>query len=108
MYLLIMVNYHSNTVNNVCVSVSLEKKNTTIQQQCGIIDVYTGGEAGTYSKTPIYRGQFFPQIGLDMHIVNEQNPDLPRTPIYRGCSISPNPAVNQGFTIFGMTRDCLV
>ena len=29
-------------------------------------------------QTPIYRDQFFPQIGPNMHIVNKQNPDLPR------------------------------
>ena len=55
-----------------------------------------------YSKTQIYRAQiyrkprftaanFFPQIGLTKHILNKQNPDLPRTPIYRGCFLSQNP-----------------
>ena len=32
----------------------------------------------------------FPQIGLNMHYVNKQNPDIPRTRIYRGgCSFPP-------------------
>ena len=68
-----------------------------------------------YSKTPVYRApiyrkprftaaNFFPQIGLYMHIVNKQNPDLPRTPIYRGCFLSPKPAVNRGFTVHCAAR----
>ena len=58
-----------------------------------------------YSKTPIYckprftAANFFPQKGLNMHIVNKQYPDLPRTPIYRGRFLSPKPAVNQGFIV---------
>ena len=64
-----------------------------------------------YSKTPIYRAPiyrkplftaaiFFPQMELYiMHIVNRKNPDLPRTPIYRGRFLSPKPAVNRGFTV---------
>ena len=54
------------------------------------------------SKTPIYRApiyrkprftaaNFFPQIGLNMQIVNKQNPDLPRTPLYRGWFQPQNP-----------------
>ena len=50
-----------------------------------------------YSKTPIYRGQLFPQIRLNMHIVNKQIPDLPRTPIYRGCFLSPKTRGKSGF-----------
>ena len=65
------------------------------------------GHSTYYSKTPIHRApicckprftaaNFFPQIGLNMHIVNKQNSDLPRNPIYRGCFLSPKPAVNRG------------
>ena len=42
------------------------------------------GHSTNYSKTPIFckprftAANFFPQIGLNMHIVNKQNPDLPR------------------------------
>ena len=32
---------------------------------------------------------FFPQIGLNMHIVNKQNPNLGRNPIYCGWFLSP-------------------
>ena len=63
-----------------------------------------------YSKTLIYRtpiyckprftaANFFPQIVLNMHIVNKQNPNLLQTPIYRGCFLSPKPQVNRGFTV---------
>ena len=34
-----------------------------------------------------------------MHMVNKQNPDLPRTPIYRRCFLSPKPAVSRSFTV---------
>ena len=62
-------------------------------------------------RSPIYRksrftaANFFPQIGLSMHIVNKQNPDLPRTPIfiYRECILSPKLAVNRGFTVYNYT-----
>ena len=61
-------------------------------------------------QTPIYRAPIyhkprftaaisFPQIGLNMHIVNKKNPDLPRTPIYCGCFLSPKLSVNAGFTV---------
>ena len=61
-----------------------------------------------YSKTPIYRApiyrkprftaaNFSPQIGLNMHIVNKQNPDLPRTPIYRGFLPAPKTRRKSGF-----------
>ena len=68
-----------------------------------------------YSKTPICRAPIYrkprftaanclPQIGLNMHIVNNQNPDLPRTPINRGCFLSPKPAVNRSFTVPGCRK----
>ena len=49
-----------------------------------------------YSKTQIYRApiyhkpwlttaNFFPQIELNMYIVNKQNPNLPQTLIYLRC-----------------------
>ena len=61
-----------------------------------------------YSKTPIYRApiyckprftaaNFFPQIGLNMHILNKENPDLPRTPIYHGSFLSPKTRGKSGF-----------
>ena len=39
----------------------------------------------------------FPQIGLNMHIVYKENPDLPQTPIYRGCFLSPKTSGKLGF-----------
>ena len=61
-----------------------------------------------YSKTPIYHApiyrksrftaaNFLPQIGLNMHIVNKQNPHLPRTPIYHGCFLTPETRGKSGF-----------
>ena len=61
-----------------------------------------------YSKTPIYRApiyrkprftaaNFSPQIGLNMHIVNKQNPDPPRTPIYREFLPAPKTRGKLGF-----------
>ena len=44
---------------------------------------------------------FFPQIGFSMHIVNKRNPDLPRTPIYRGCFLYPKTRSKSGFCCIG-------
>ena len=40
---------------------------------------------------------WFDSYLYNMHIVNRQTLDLPRTPIYRVCFLSPNPAGKSGF-----------
>ena len=60
-----------------------------------------------YSKPPIhciprYTAVIsFPQIGLNIHDVNQTNPDLPWTLIYRRCFLSPKPCSNSGFYCIG-------
>ena len=45
----------------------------------------------------IPRPSLFLQIVLNMYNVNKQNPDLPQTPIYRGCFLSPKLHGKLGF-----------